>query len=268
MRDYFDDKYMRGDESEYTNPEDRYDASDDGTHYSYRDDGTSERPKTRASIGGILFLIIFIGSIIAAVIFSKTEPLYSVVSAGVCFTAAGVMMLTQNKKKQLFGSLLFLLVGLGMVIVPLIFKYQEAHPEIAPILAKQIVPILILGLFVLVGGGLAVSAVCSFFSKKGRCSEPVQVTCIALNTRRSSKGNTLYAPVWEYYYNGRTYRKMDSTASNVGYPRIGETRNYMLDPNDPEELFNPSPAGTIGMVLFGAVFGGFPLMILIIMLNQ
>ncbi len=268
MRDYFDDKYTRGDESEYTHPEDRYGVSEDSSHYSYRDDGTSGKPKSTTNIGGLLFLAIFIGSIIAVIAFSKTEPLYSVTAFGVCFTSAGVMMLVQNKKKQLFGSVLFLLIGLGMVIVPLIFKYQQTHPAAAPLIGEEIVPILMLGLFVLIGGGMAIGSICSFFSKKGRCSEPVQVTCIALNKRRSSKGNTLYAPVWEYYYNGQVYRKADSTASNVGYPRIGDTRNYMVNPNDPEDLFNPSPAGTIGMVLFGAIFGGFPLMMMLALLSE
>lgn len=255
------------DDHNYEYPSQDYDTTD-GSHYTYYDDGSQPPSGKRMSFGGILFLCVFLAGIVGAILFSRTEQMYAVACAGLCFASAGIFVLAANKKNQLPLSLLFVFVGLGMIIIPLLLRYQEAHPERKPIISEDLPIILVMILFVIIGAFLIFSTIWNRVRQKRLCTEPVQVTCIDLKTRRSSKGNTLYAPVWEYYYSGRTYTKVSSSASNVGYPNIGETREYFIDPNDPENLYNPSILSFVGMLLFGVFFGGFPLVMLIITLKQ
>lgn len=68
------------------------------------------------------------------------------------------------------------------------------------------------------------------------CTEPVEALCVDLKMRRGRKRRMVFAPVWEYTYQGRYVRVVSNTASNTVVPQVGKTYTLYVNPEDPERF--------------------------------
>lgn len=125
--------------------------------------------------------------------------------------------------------------------------------------------ILGLSMFLLVG---LIAATVGFvllaerLSDKRRCTEPVPAVVVDLDkvVSRGAKKSVTYAPVFEYEYNGETYRYISPISSKPPDYERGERVTLMIDPNYPTVAYvNDKTAMMFIMICFGfgVIFVGF-----------
>ncbi len=240
-------------------------STQDNTHYSYSGDGEYQPThKKKMTPGALIFLIVFLGGIVGAMILCKFDELYAVMCGGLCFLSSAVYALTQQKGKgAMFPIILVGLVGLGMIGVPLLWKYQVSHPEMKPILTEQLGLVAFALVFFGVGVGILIAAFRSHQHRTKCCTVSVQATCIELIRKRSSKGGVLYNPVWEYYFGGQTYTQNDPVSSNVGVPQVGEQVEIMVNPENPTDYYRRGNGEMALLLVIGSIFAVVGLIILI-----
>lgn len=130
-----------------------------------------------------------------------------------------------ERRNQLLGYGIFLLAGLAAAVVG----------------------------FVLLTGRLA---------DKKRCTEPVTAVVVDLEKSVSggSKKSVTYAPVFEYEYQGTTYRYISPISSSPPDYERGETAALMIDPNYPNVAYVRDKTAMLFIIIvfgLGAVFVGF-----------
>ncbi len=67
------------------------------------------------------------------------------------------------------------------------------------------------------------------------CNVPVQAVCVDYQSIFSS-GGTVYAPVWEYEYQGQIIRSNGAVYTNTRGKLLGKTRTLYINPDDPEKF--------------------------------
>lgn len=120
----------------------------------------------------------------------------------------------------------------------------------------------IFGMIFVIIGAIAVGKV---MGSKLRCTEPVKGrVCDLIMTRsRSRKQGTKisYTPVFEYEYEGVTYKYTSPLSSSPAPFKPNQQVRIMVNPDDPEEIYVPDyRAGWI----FGFVFAGVGLIFALI----
>lgn len=94
--------------------------------------------------------------------------------------------------------------------------------------------------------------------KQSRCTMAVTLHCVDLikkiqyDSDNHQHKTVTYAPVWEYWYNGRSYVYAENVYTNVDVPEIGSEREGFIDPDKPSELFRPDPAAA-AILMFMAI---------------
>lgn len=214
------------------------------------------------TIGGIIFLCLFLAGMAGAVICSYIEPLLSVVCIGAIFLSAGIFAIASTGiSLQNFPLLLFPLVGAGMVVLPILQLYQDAHPGMRPIVTETLMVTLLLLLFLAVGVCLVIGGAGMRFYKQLFCNMPVEATCTDVIRRRTSKGKRVYIPNWTYYYEGQTYT-YSGAGTNYNIPEVGEVREFLIHPDKPQMCFNKKDYTFIIMTIMGIIFIGVSLLAL------
>ena len=87
------------------------------------------------------------------------------------------------------------------------------------------------------------------------CSVPVQAVCVDYHSIFSSSG-TVYAPVWEYEYQGRIIRSNAAVYSNTRGKLLGKTRTLYINPDNPEK-FRQSMKDNAVMLFICGIFLAF-----------
>lgn len=207
----------------------------------------------------ILFVIVFIVCFIGAIIFSKTEPRAMVICIGAIFFIVGIAALF-SVKLSLENSfiLVFPLVGALMIIIPALMIYADNSDNLDPEAVERLAVNCAICGFTLVGIGLIVIPPLIHNKKMKIFTVSIEACCIDLDFRYSKSkhgGRTkLYAPVWEYDYNGNMYTYKENTYTNVNVPQIREVRQLLLNPDEPSELYRPSASIRIMLLIMGLAF--------------
>ncbi len=119
-------------------------------------------------------------------------------------------------------------------------------------------------IFCWIGFGLMIGNLVYTHKKKQRCTVPVSALCINLSRHRSHVntthhhgGGTTYCPTYEYYYNNEKIISERKSSSDVGVPVVGECYPLMIDPNHPQDFFEPEYNRSIQkwFIIMGAIFG-------------
>lgn len=92
-----------------------------------------------------------------------------------------------------------------------------------------------------------------------RCNEKVTGRYRGFDAYKGAKGCNIYAPIFEYEYDGRKYRLMSVQAfSRKGLRRFAEGEEYelLIDADTPENVIVDRKIGMlpICMLVFGAIF--------------
>ena len=104
--------------------------------------------------------------------------------------------------------------------------------------------------------------------QKEVCTYEVNATIVDYDTKISDEGNTLYAPIYGFWYNGKDWRVCNNFYSNVGVPERGKTYTIKINPDNPEEFFNEKSRGYLIGVFVGVLVLIFILSVLYLFLSQ
>jgi hypothetical protein len=208
---------------------------------------------TKEYIQGGVFLVFFVSSLIAMLYFSKRNTMMCLFIFGIYFFVFGLIAITQeqNLKKNLHLFLL-LIVGLGIMICAGISMWGK---NFNITMSKDFVPILILCLFILVGAYMVFGTLLINKGNKTRCTIDVRAKCIELDKHDMINSNgvytTVYAPVFNYYYNGTSYKIKLNNYSNVDVPVVGEYKNIYVNPDNSQDVYRPSIKQNLVVLVIG-----------------
>lgn len=226
-------------------------------------DKSSELTEAQVNRRVALFVILFLGGIIAAIVFAETEPLYCISTVGAMFLIIGSLAVFTNKiTLDSLPMLIVPFVGLCMTGIPILMVYQRNHPDSLGFTIDRTVVIKfilvcmgVLGIFMLVIPFVAHS------NKISRCTRVTDAVCIyrTFRIKRSEKANgmnrtyALYSPVWQYEVDGVVYVTRESDYTGEDVPQIGETRQIRYDPNDISYIYRPLFVKRLVPAIIGAL---------------
>ena len=213
----------------------------------------------KTGIGGILlsivFLVWFVASIGAMIYFSKTNRGALVVTVfGQYFLVFGLIAVISGIKNKNFQAvtLLFPLVGIGAMAGGCIFQFGA---EAVKKQAEAAIPYLFLGLFFVIGVSLVLGTYLKSKRKHEVCNYCIAATCVEVKSHYDD-GTRTYCPVYEVYYRGEMIRICNNLYTNIHRVEVGEAREIYLNPNDPNEFYEPKEekATKKFMYILGSIF--------------
>lgn len=223
-----------------------------------------EKKRKRSKFLGILFIIWFVASIVGLLIFQGT--LYCVMIFGQYFLVFGLIPLFAAEKLEKMISIPFLLVGICCIVIP----YLIMNPHLIPkeVDWDKVIIILILCGFILAGLFTIIFTLGKRNHLKKVCTDEVNATVVGYDTTRSDNGNTLYSPVYGFWYNGKDWNVHNNSYSNVGVPEIGQAYVLKVNPENPEEFYNEKSYGYLIGVFVGGLVVALIIPILYIVLHN
>lgn len=222
-----------------------------------------------ANIIGISILIVFFGSIAGMLYFKDKNPTMLAFLFGLIFfwIGTGMVIITGMKKEALF-PLLFSFIG--AVVMTLSGAYMWGSEEIKSNI-MQVVPILMLATLMIAGAVMILATYFNHRAKMQRCTEIITAVCIRLNERLSHSDHhttTVYAPVYNYYYDGQEYTVDETTYSNVGVPEVGSEVEIRINPQQPDDCYRPMARSRVILYVMGTVFIVMPAICFVLYIKQ
>ena len=221
-----------------------------------------ELTEGQANLRAAAFVIVFLAGIIAAIVFSQTEPMLCISSIGAIFLIIGLISLFQGGLSlDSLPALILPLVGALMTGIPIIMLYHRDHPESVSITRDDVIT-LILGCMAFLGLMLMIVPNIRHSSKMKSCTQRVMAKCIYLDIHFSShhdaRGRTvhtnLYAPTWQYEIGDFLYVTREPIFTDCQVPSIGEQREILFDPGDPSQIYRPVKRNTRIEMFIGLMF--------------
>lgn len=210
---------------------------------------------TAATIGGYVFLAFFLIMLVLIVISAKSgNTENAVICFGLVFIVTGLIaFFTPKPSIENSPALIFPLVGTCAVVIPLMMKYGGFEFD----MTEHTAVIIVSGVFMLIGAGFIIIPTINY-AKKKKNYVPITAVCRDLDSHisRSSKGHRtrVYAPKWEYYYNGEIITIQSRTYSNIDVPEIGGEYDLLIDPKNPKKFYRPSMKILIFFLVFGVIW--------------
>lgn len=189
-------------------------------------------------IGGI-FLIWFIGSIVALFMTVKISPWLALSVFGQYFLVFGLIVLVSGIKGGNFNPifLIFILVGLLGVLFGLVMYLGD---EAAKETMQQYIPYAGVSIFFFTG----ILCIINYYVRKAReekCIVPVRATCVDIKRRRNDTydgPNRIrryrYCPVFGFKYNGTSYEVCTNFYTNTVTAELGEQYDLYINPEHPK----------------------------------
>lgn len=208
----------------------------------------------------IIFIIWFLGSILAMVFFAKNDMGYLAIGAfGQIFLVIGIFATVSGIKGKNFNPifLLFPIVGLGAVIVSVISQFGgEAVLEVL----EESVPYLLLSVFFIAGLIMTIMAMRTYFGNKARCTDYVVGTCVELLEDYDEYGQLLVCPVYEASYGMDKLRLCNNIYSNMTDVNVGDMKDLYVNPHNPQEFCSDKGDVKVSLILgcLGLMFMGIP----------
>ncbi|MBQ8780199.1 MAG: hypothetical protein IJZ72_00790 [Oscillospiraceae bacterium] len=227
-----------------------------------------EQPKKKSRIGGYVFLAFFIIMIFAIIITGKMGNITAcLICFGLLFFVTGLVAFCTTKPSlRNAPSLIFCLVGAAMVVIPLLKEYTDTELRFP----AEAVPYIIISVFLTIGLCFLIIPTINYAHKKNSCT-PVMALCKELDMHWSRSRNggrrRVYAPTWEYYYNGQYYTQKSNVYSNIDVPTQGEEYELLIDPEKPEKFYRASMKSLIFFWVFGGIWTFVSLVMIASMLN-
>lgn len=208
---------------------------------------------------GIAFLSWFVLSIVGLIASAKVGQLgWTAILFGQYFVVFGMVGLVSEIKSGFRHPIMVIFAVIGFLVVTCGFLWQFGDEVLKESVVYHI-PNMMAGVFMLVGMLLLVQIVIEKMEQK-KCTYAVQGKCVEVKWRYSSSSNVgstkNYCPVYEYYYNGRTYTGSQGVYTNIIRVIEGEYREIFLNPDNPEVFYEKGMSRAFnGMSLFlGVIF--------------
>ena len=212
----------------------------------------------------ILFLIWFVGSMIACAIFGGTgQTGLGLVMIGQVFLVMGIVVCSKIKKEKgkpigmEFLLWLFPIVGAGTIIGGMINAFGDSL--FIERFNKNVVPVAFCLIFVLVGLGVLIFPMVKRKKDRERCTVRIDADIInvksTITVNNKNRRRRVYAPVYRYYYQGKVYE--NSSTLYTGYKITVNTKGEIyINPSDANDFIEPNREryGLVVMNILGIVF--------------
>ena len=191
-----------------------------------------------------------IASIILMFYFSGLNQVtFSIMTFGQLFLVIGIIALC---RKQTAG-MITTITGIGCIIIPAInewgylFNDNISQSNIFPIMLST--AITILGLAMMFGPGILEDIA------KRKCKINIDAELFDFKTVKLKDGDTAYAPVYKYQYNGKEYEKCINRYKRNQKAVIGSKLEIKINESKPEEVYiEPSKSSKMIIYILGASF--------------
>ena len=130
----------------------------------------------KGKVGGIIFIIWFIASLLAIMEAGRQQSIWAVVLFGQYFLVFGIvfMIVSIKNKDPFYLPLISVLVGAGVMVGSLIYKYGTA---VIKEKVDEIIPVILLSLFVIIGLGLLYLVYRTLFILPKKYNQVVSAAC-------------------------------------------------------------------------------------------
>lgn len=201
----------------------------------------------------VVFLVWFVGSLAALVLTAKAGQLAATVMVfGQYFTVFGVIAAGDQIKKIKTGNaqpifFLFLMVGLATFVMAACHQFGGEGTKEAVVSA---IPYVGVGIF-FVTGLMLIGNYAFVYINKSKCTVPVTGTCVKVSVQYKDRENgtgyrSLYCPIFEYTYEGQTYRKGNGVFLMVKTAEEGDEKKLFINPANPEQFHEADSAAATG----------------------
>ena len=223
-----------------------------------------EKKKIKSNIFGGLFIAWFIMSIVGMIFLKDT--LYCVMLFGQYFLIFGLIPLIKAEKFEKLISIPFLATGICCIVIP----FFVMNPQLLPkeINWDYVIVILLLLAFVLAGCCAAFIPLYNRKRLKMICNYSVIAKIVEYDISKSDKGNTLYCPIYGFWYNGQDRKVSNNYYTNIGVKEIGTECELMINPENPEEFYIENSKAYLIPVVIGILVVAFVLPLLIYVINN
>ena len=216
---------------------------------------------TQSKIFGILFLIAFVGTIIAMFITAQTDPVLCVLIVlcffGFMFLLGGIQTISRPNT----GSLVFLTLGLELLVGAFAIYRILYGDEGQRARMLHALPKLGCGGCALLGAVLLFGGILIHRSQLKRCSQELTATVTDVNImfdRSDSTGRrrNRYAPMVRYSWYGAEYEiQLDVYEAGKTY-NVGDEITIFINPDQPEDIRLPGRSMIGGSTIFGILLIG------------
>lgn len=222
------------------------------------------------TIVGIVILVVCVVLVAGMIYFGdKNNPSMGVFLFGLLFLIVGTSVVVfAGIDKDTILLLAFPLVG--ATVMTLSGAYMWGSEKIKSNI-MLVLPFMGLAVFIIVGIVMIISTYIGHRGKLRSCSEIITAVCIGLNERysRSRNGTSMvYAPVYNYYYNGQEHTVEEKTYKLHGVPEVGSEVELHIKPEVPENFYCPDVCDRLVSYMFGGVFVIMPAVCLVLYINQ
>lgn len=201
------------------------------------------------TILGLAFVIWFFVSVGFMIYLASRDmwPLMILVFGQVFLVFGTVAILASLKDKKFDPVLLiFPLVGVGCIAGGCIFQFGSKS---IMDYVEKILPYLFLGLFFIIGMGLVIGTYFGTKRRHEKCNYCITATCVDVKTSYN-KGSRTYCPVYEVYFRGEMHRIKRNIYSNVNHVAIGDQKEVYLNPDNPEEFYEPREEKSLNLFTY------------------
>lgn len=190
-------------------------------------------------ISGALFLIWFVGSIVALILTAKATPWLAISVFGQYFLVFGLIALISTLKEGKFTPIFLILIFVGLLAV-LFGIVMQFGDEAAQASFKQLIPYAGISIFFVMG----LLFIINYFVRSNQdknCIEIVRATCVDMKKRKNSTSNGMsytiyntYCPVFSFTYNGKSYEVNNNIYTQVPDVELGEEKELYINPKHPK----------------------------------
>ena len=211
------------------------------------------------------FLVWFFGSIIAMIYLSGhgMQDL-SIAVFGQLFLIFGIIGLISSIQNHSFQAfiLLFPLVGGGSLFFSLGYHFMPESRE----QFSEMIPYAALALFFVVGLGIVLYGIIGPVMLRNKCTQSILGRVVSISSK-TDDGTRLYCPTYEIYFRSETHMLCNNVYSNISVPNEGESVELFINPDKPEEFYNPKQNGSLSvfLIVFGLIFMAVPVICLVCM---
>lgn len=120
---------------------------------------------------------------------------------------------------------------------------------------KQYVTMFGLMVFCMIFIGVGIFVMSFENRDKRECTIPVNSRVIDLVASSSSSSGRTYAPVYEFEFEGRTYKVQSNSYSSPCPFSVGEEVKIYVDPDDPKHIYSPKDKTTLTVAIVFIAIG-------------
>lgn len=206
----------------------------------------------------IIAFLIGLAGVILLCVYEVDGRITCIFAGGVIFITGLIFAFMLKINLRTAPILIMCIVGALTMGIPAWFLYAEKHPDKVPQLTDaQIMNITAGGIMALAGICVMLFPLLSALYKKRYCTEPVMAKCVDITVNKVKLDKrTAYVrcPVWEFDFDGQTYRVEESSFSDHEDVELGDTQEIFIDPLNPKKVYRKLERSITKVIIFGSFF--------------